>query len=286
MVTGDPNGLAAQPPGSVSGAPPVRPLDQRFDGGSLFALRSAVAAHAAAAGLGRQQVYDVTAAAHELASNAVRHGAGHGRLRLWVTAGSLYCQVRDGGPPLASATPASGQVHWPARHGHGLWIVRQVASQLSIQHGSGETTVTARFTIDPPAHPAHAALGPAALPPPMAEDDGAAGTAAELSPLNILVREQGAWTTVRVEGELDYLSSVDLIMVLGGILGTGKQRIAVDLSNVTLCDSSGLRCVVRASSQVHYRGGQLVVVHQGPLHGTPGLRELARMIPVLPDPPR
>jgi anti-anti-sigma factor len=216
----------------------------------------------------------------------VRHGAGHGRLRLWATAGSLYCQVKDGGPALASAVPASGQAQWPAQHGHGLWIVRQVASQLSIQHGPGETTVTARFAIAAPGRPAHAAFSPAALSPLAAGDGASAGTAADLSPLNILVREQGAWTTVRVEGELDYLSSVDLIMVLGGILGTGKHRIAVDLSNVTLCDSSGLRCVVRASSQVHERGGQLVIVHQGPLHGSPGLRALARVIPVLPDPPR
>ena len=285
-MTGDPNGLAARPPGPASGASQLRPLDQRFDSGSLYALRSAVAAHAAATGLGPQQVYDVTAAAHELASNAVRHGAGHGRLRLWVSAGSLYCQVRDGGPALASAAPASGQAQWPARHGHGLWIVRQVASQLGIQHGSGGTAVTARFAIATPSQPAHASLGPAALPPPAAADGSSAGPAAELAPLNILVREQGAWTTVRVEGELDYLSSVDMIMVLGGILSTGKRRIAVDLSNVTLCDSSGLRCVLRASSQVHERGGQLVIVHQGPLHGSPGLRELARMIPVLPDPPR
>lgn len=285
-MTGDPNGLAAQPPGPAGSASQVRPLDQHFDRGSLFALRSAVAAHAAAAGLGPQQVYDVTAAAHELASNAVRHGAGHGRLRLWATAGSLYCQVRDGGPAPASAGSASGQPQWPARHGHGLWIARQVASQLGIQHGPAGTAVTARFTIAPPSQPAHAFPGPAALPPPTAGDGGSAGTAAALPPLNILVREQGAWTTVRVEGELDYLSSVDLIMVLGGILSTGKQRIAVDLSNVTLCDSSGLRCVLRASTQVHDRGGQLVVVRQGSLQDTPGLRELARMLPVLPDPPR
>ena len=61
----------AQPPG-------FRSLEQYFDGRSLHTLRSAVAAHAAAAGLGRQRVYDVTAAAHELAANTVMHGAGQG----------------------------------------------------------------------------------------------------------------------------------------------------------------------------------------------------------------
>jgi hypothetical protein len=42
----------------------------------LYALRSAVAAHASAAGLSRQQVYNVVSAAHELAANAVSRGAG------------------------------------------------------------------------------------------------------------------------------------------------------------------------------------------------------------------
>ena len=51
-------------------------LDQAFDGDSLYALRAAVAAHAAEAGLPRQRVYNVVTAAHELAANAVRHGAG------------------------------------------------------------------------------------------------------------------------------------------------------------------------------------------------------------------
>ena len=34
-------------------------MDQEFDSGSLYALRAAVAAHAAACGLSRVQVYDV-----------------------------------------------------------------------------------------------------------------------------------------------------------------------------------------------------------------------------------
>ena len=66
-------------------------------------LRSAVAAHAEAAGLSRQQAYDVTAVAHELAANAVRHGAGHGQLRLTSDNGSLCCQVAS--PQPSAATP-------------------------------------------------------------------------------------------------------------------------------------------------------------------------------------
>jgi hypothetical protein len=54
-------------------------LEQDFDVSSLYSLRAAVAAHAARAGLTGNQLYDVVTVAHELAANAVRHGAGHGR---------------------------------------------------------------------------------------------------------------------------------------------------------------------------------------------------------------
>ena len=87
-------------------------LDQAFDGDSLYALRASVAAHAAEAGLSRQRVYDVAAAAHELAANAVRHGAGHGRLRLWADCSSLHCQVSHDSPAEQDETrpdPAAWQ---------------------------------------------------------------------------------------------------------------------------------------------------------------------------------
>jgi anti-sigma regulatory factor (Ser/Thr protein kinase) len=117
-------------------------LEQEFDVGSLYALRAAVAAHAAKAGLSRERVYDVTAAAHELAANAVVHGAGRGRVRLWTSGQFLYCQVTDDGQVGATAP-------WPTEHGHGLWLVGQVVNQLSIDHGPAGTTVTARFPVGP-----------------------------------------------------------------------------------------------------------------------------------------
>jgi anti-sigma regulatory factor (Ser/Thr protein kinase) len=124
-------------------------LDQAFDGDSLYALRAAVAAHAAEAGLGRQRVYDVVAAAHELAANAVRHGAGHGRLRLWADGRSLRCQVSDDGP---AGSGANGQdtTAWHREHGHGLWIIDQVADQVSLERDPDGTTATVTFTIGSP----------------------------------------------------------------------------------------------------------------------------------------
>lgn len=137
------------PSGGTS--PEPVPLEQEFDAGSLYALRSAVAAHAAAAGLPPARVYDVVLAAHELAANAVRHGTGHGRLRLQAADGVLTCQVTDAGPATASGdeNPDAEAAPWSAEHGHGLWVIGQVASQLTVDHGPAGTTVTAVFTLRP-----------------------------------------------------------------------------------------------------------------------------------------
>ena len=121
-------------------------LDQAFDGDSLYALRAAVAAHATEAGLPRQRVYDIVATAHELAANAVRHGAGHGRLRLWADDRALHCQVSDDGP--AGQDPARPDTAaWQREHSHGLWIIDQVADQVSLDRDPAGTKVTVTFVI-------------------------------------------------------------------------------------------------------------------------------------------
>jgi anti-sigma regulatory factor (Ser/Thr protein kinase) len=135
----------SQAPGSIG----TGILYQAFDGDSLYALRAAVAAHAAETGLTRQRVYDVVAAAHELAANAVRHGAGHGRLRLWTDGGSLHCQVFDEGP-AEQGDARQDTAAWQHEPAHGLWIVDQVAEHVSLDRDPGGTTVTVTFTIGPP----------------------------------------------------------------------------------------------------------------------------------------
>ena len=129
-------------------------LEQAFDSGSLYALRAAVAAHAAAAGLSRSRVYDVVVAAHELAANAVRHGAGRGRLRLRADGAFLYCQVSDDGRARPGDQQPAGAVAWRREHGHGLWLVGEVADQFSIDHGPAGTTATAAFALGSPPEPA------------------------------------------------------------------------------------------------------------------------------------
>ena len=111
-------------------------FDEPFDAGTLHLLRERVAACVAVVGVPRDRALDVILAVHELAANAVRHGAGSGRLLMQAAVGKLRCQVTDAGP---STGP------WPLQQGHGLWIVREVADQFIMSPGPHGSKVTALF---------------------------------------------------------------------------------------------------------------------------------------------
>jgi len=129
------------------GEPSVPIMDLAFDSGTLYALRAGVKAHACDAGLPEDRAEDMVLAVHELAANAVSHGAGAGRLRIWRLAGALRCEVEDG-EPLASGSP--GGHPWPSSPGHGLWLVRQVADRMRIRCGSRGTWAMIAFTLPGP----------------------------------------------------------------------------------------------------------------------------------------
>jgi two-component sensor histidine kinase len=144
-------------------------LDMTFDSGTLRVLRAGVRARASLAGFADHRVGDLVLASHELAANAVHHGAGAGRLRIWNVAGVLHCQVDDGA--LASGDPAApgaghadgeatetdiapgprGVDSWRATRGHGLWVVQQVADQLELTSGAQGTRATVTFSPPPEA---------------------------------------------------------------------------------------------------------------------------------------
>jgi anti-sigma regulatory factor (Ser/Thr protein kinase) len=127
-------------------------LEQYFHADNLFALRSAVGAYASALGLPDPRVADLVLVAHELASNAVRHGGANedvpGRLRLWRDGHEVVCQVHDSGPGFGDADNAGRQaVPISANNGRGLWIIRQLVRQLNIATGPGDTTITVSLPL-------------------------------------------------------------------------------------------------------------------------------------------
>jgi anti-sigma regulatory factor (Ser/Thr protein kinase) len=126
-------------------------VDQTFDADGLYALRATLAAHASALGAPDEQVEHLLIVAVELATNAIRHGGGTGRLRLWHDNGHLYCQVSDRGPGIAD--PAVGRTRPdPTRldGGRGMWICRNLATEVVIDSGPGGRGATVTAVISRP----------------------------------------------------------------------------------------------------------------------------------------
>src|SRR5271165_3327593 len=124
-------------------------LDQCFDASSLSALRASTQVCAAKAGMTTERATDVVIALHELAANAVRHGAGSGRMRIWGHVGALYCRVDDDGPAASVGTRDGQNLAdlWPYEPGHGLWLARQVADRMTLRSDSRGTRADITFNL-------------------------------------------------------------------------------------------------------------------------------------------
>ena len=229
--------------------PPV--LEQVFDGDSLYALRAAAAAHASQAGLPDGRVGDLVLAVHELAANAVRHGAGHGRLRIWKADDALRCEVSDDGPDGVPASGAAGShagdtVSWNTEPGHGLWLIRQIADQASVRSGPGGTVAVVSFTL----------RSPGLLPP-----------------FRLDRRARDGCTVLAVTGRLDLGSAGQLGSTVAGLArAVPALRLVLDLSGLSGWDSVGLARLITAQEQIDaYPGARMVVA------GLPGhLRQRLR----------
>jgi two-component sensor histidine kinase len=68
-------------------------LDQEFDPGTLHALRAKVLAQACRAGLSEGRAADVVLAVHELAANAIRHGAGRDSCASGISSGNCVARL-------------------------------------------------------------------------------------------------------------------------------------------------------------------------------------------------
>jgi anti-sigma regulatory factor (Ser/Thr protein kinase) len=123
-------------------------LEQSFDRAGLVALRNAVAAHAGRLSLPEETVDHLVLAAYELASNAVRHGGGRGRLRMSADDSVLRCVVRDEGTGFPDPDQAGRVRPDPAASGgRGLWLVRCVSDHLDIRSDQDGTVAVVEFAL-------------------------------------------------------------------------------------------------------------------------------------------
>lgn len=263
---------------SGTGAPAPLILDQAFDADSLYALRAAVAAHASQAGLPPGRADDLVIAVHELAANAVRHGAGHGRLRVWKSDQALRCEVSDDGAPQAANTAkvsasdsavdsdnataaaknetknesknesgaeSEDSARWPIEPGHGLALVRLIADQSSVRSGPSGTLATISFALSPRG----AQFG--------------------------LTRQRvDGCTVLAVAGPLDRDTCGQLTDAVAVVLAeTPDLPLVLDLSDLAGWDSAGLAALISAQRRVSAAPGAIIVLAGLPDHLNRSLRQ-------------
>ncbi|MFI6390998.1 ATP-binding protein [Nonomuraea sp. NPDC050547] len=192
-------------------------LAMDFDGGSLYALRASVEAHATDVGLPHGRAADLVIAVHELAMNAVRHGSGHGTVTLWARDGMVWCRVGD---PGRGEDDLPGEP-WPRRHGHGLWIVRTLADEQTVSTGPGGTHTTIAM----------------ALP----------GEAAE-RPATILPEHDHGRAVLRLSGLFDHGAALELLERARSL-----PSLVLDLTEAGPWDSDGLAALVTLRQRTELR---------------------------------
>ncbi|MFH8489697.1 ATP-binding protein [Streptomyces longisporoflavus] len=120
-------------------------LEHPFTMSDLARLRLLVTRRAEDAGLCEPRLSDFVLAVHEVASNAVVHGGGKGRLHLALADAGLRCAITDSGPGLSCPEPcesASLPDTDEAEDGRGLWLAQALADRCEVTVRENGTTVT------------------------------------------------------------------------------------------------------------------------------------------------
>lgn len=107
----------------------------------VSAARRLVRERAERLGLDPERAVDVSVAASELLSNAVRHGGGPGTVAMWAQDGRVFCEVSDAGRGIPDALAGYRPPELSQMSGRGLWIARQLVDLLQVFHGRDGTTV-------------------------------------------------------------------------------------------------------------------------------------------------
>lgn len=111
-----------------------------FGADGLRDVRRLLTRTAAGLDLAPERVADLALAAHEIATNSLRHGRGWGSFRIWQETGALVCEVRDHG---RIRDPLVGRTH-PSLNdegGRGVWLANQLCDLVQVRSSSHGTVV-------------------------------------------------------------------------------------------------------------------------------------------------
>jgi anti-sigma regulatory factor (Ser/Thr protein kinase) len=123
-------------------------VDRWFTADDLYRVRAEVASHASQMGASETQVDRLLIVASELATNAVRHGGGSGRLQLELTHDRLFCRVSDEGPGISDLQRGHERPAPTAIGGRGLWLCRQLSDSFDMARVGGRTVITAMIELN------------------------------------------------------------------------------------------------------------------------------------------
>jgi anti-sigma B factor antagonist len=109
------------------------------------------------------------------------------------------------------------------------------------------------------------------------------------APVDFSVEEldEAGVRVISVAGELDIATAPALCARLDASRAGRRPRLLVDLSKVEFCDSTGLRALLGAASEVRTHGGRFALVSE-PGSGVARLLDVVgatEVIPVHPDRP-
>jgi serine/threonine-protein kinase RsbW len=119
-----------------------------FDAAHLGEVRTQVRRLLTAAGLSEPQTEDFLVAVNETMTNAVTHGAGRGKIRLWRN-GHVVCEVTDRGQGLPQVPdrrpPAPPGPIQPG--GRGLWLAQELTDSMDVDSSPEGTRIRLGKTL-------------------------------------------------------------------------------------------------------------------------------------------
>jgi anti-sigma regulatory factor (Ser/Thr protein kinase) len=129
-------------------------LDRTFGHDDIGLLRREVRARLDPIGVDTDRLHGFVLAVNEIITNVVLHAGGHGRIVVWLTAGSVWCTVTDSGPGIPE------QYHHPPEvpgalevGGRGIWLAHQLCDEVTLASGPIGTTIGLGITYTPVRHP-------------------------------------------------------------------------------------------------------------------------------------
>ncbi|MFC7219160.1 STAS domain-containing protein [Streptomyces polyrhachis] len=94
--------------------------------------------------------------------------------------------------------------------------------------------------------------------------------------------ERGDWHVLRMCGDMDLLSSPELRRRLHEAVAEGRRDVVIDLSDVVICDSTGVGVLIAARRLLRSCGGRLrLVLPGGCVAGVAGPSHVERVLSAL-----